>query len=101
MVSEYLQDSILENWAQREGGNLSSDEPADRDLVLSQRDLEVVNLQKLSFSRGEELKLEGGARKNHDLDSYVELFSKSSLCFSATSLLIVKYFILAFNKNQF
>lgn len=98
MASEYLQDSTLESWAQREGGDPSSDEPADGDRVLSQRELGAVNLQKL-FSQGEGLELEDGTRENRDIDSYVELTSKAPVWFSV-ALIIMKYFVLAFN-NQF
>lgn len=45
MASEYLQDSTVENCAHREGGVLSSSEPADGDQMLSQGDLGVVSLQ--------------------------------------------------------
>ena len=69
MASESSQDSPLENWAQREGGDLSSDEPADGDQVLSQGDLGAVTLQKRSFSGGEGLELDSGTMENHDIDS--------------------------------
>lgn len=85
----------MENRARREGGHLSGDEPADGNRH-STRGFGGVNLQTLSFSGGGRIELEDGTG---ELLCEI-IFQVTRLVLFSAIALIIKYFVLAFNKNR-